>query len=490
MPKKYELNKEMLPVQQLKDYELREEGENIDYSKFETNNWMRIGVENETLLEIYEKGGALWQDFDGSTVYRPHVEEDIIKFESDRKAAQAIANFLDRKKVKLWQGSGSGENFQPPDVYVNEVLSVKERFTVFCNSEFYRHNNLWYRTAFRPTKYMKITKNEYKYPETILKLIQNLCNDNVAYYDWVINWLAGYFQTLRKSQVSLLMRGDQGSGKGVFFNKILAPLFGEQYCAIVDSDRLDSQFKGWVAETLFFNLNEIAVDMKARKSIKNFLKQLVTDDKVQIETKHKDAKEVRIYGNILITSNEPFPIEIEASDRRFTVIRTGKTFAENGWNYRHIIEDINAELEDFAVFLKKTKVDWKMYHTALETPEKAAIVDATNSQTVMFIRAILKKDILFFEDLKDDSYITYNDLKNGFKNNRVLQTVLIKAYEDVFESNKSAKRIMADIRKLEPNYFGKHKIKRHENIKYFELDSKDEFIDMEIVKEKEAREIK
>jgi len=224
--KKYELNKEMLPVQQLKDYELREEGEDIDYSKFETNNWMRIGVENETLQEIYNKGGGVWQDFDGSTVYRPHFEEDIIKFESDRKAAQAIANFLDRKKVKLWQGSGSGENFQPPDVYVNEVLSVKERFTVFCNSEFYRYNNLWYRTAFRPTEYMKIQRKEYKYPETILKLIQNLCNDNAAYYEWVVNWLAGYFQTLRKSQVSLLMRGDQGSGKGVCLNKILAPLCG------------------------------------------------------------------------------------------------------------------------------------------------------------------------------------------------------------------------------------------------------------------------
>jgi len=481
--KKYELKKEMLPVEQLKQYDLREEDEYIDYSKFEANNWKRLGVENNTLQEIYEKGGAVWQDFDGSTVYRPHHEEDIIKFESDKKAAQAIANFLDRKKVKLWQGSGSGENFQPPDVYVNEVLSVKERFTVFCNSEFYRHNNLWYRTGFRPTEFMKIKRKKYNYPETILKLIQNLCNENVTYFEWVINWLAGYFQTLRKSQVSLLMRGDQGSGKGVLFNKVLAKLFGEQYCVIVDSDRLDSQFKGWVAETLFFNLNEIAVDMKGRKSIKNFLKQLVTDDKVQIETKHKDAKEVRIYGNILITSNEAFPIEIESSDRRFTVMRTGKTFKENGWDYQNMVEDINNELEDFAVYLKQTKVDWKMYHTALETPEKTAIVDATNSQTVMFIKAVLKKDISFFEDLKDENYDIYNDLKRGFRENMVLQTALTRAYDEMFESKKSSKRIMSDIRKLEPNYFGKHRVQKKYGAKYFELDPGIEFIDMDAVED-------
>jgi len=254
----------------------------------------------------------------------------------------------------------------------------------------------------------------------------------------------------------------------------------------VDSDRLDSQFKGWVAETLFFNLNEIAVDMKARKSIKNFLKQLVTDDKVQIETKHKDAKEVRIYGNILITSNEAFPIEIEASDRRFTVMRTGKTFKENGWDYQHMVENINNELEDFAVFLNRTKVDWKMYHTALETPEKTAIVDATNSQTVMFIKAVLKKDIMFFEDLKEESLITYIDLKNGFRENKVMQTVLIKAYEDMFETKKSSKRIMSDIRKLEPNYFGKHRIRRHADIKYFELDANVDFVDMEAGKDMET----
>ncbi|MGE4268211.1 MAG: primase-helicase family protein [Deferribacterales bacterium] len=475
--KKKPFNHEMLPLEQGKKY-LLDIKRKQSFSKFVVNNWLREmidrdiedleEVENLVLRRIFKHGAAIWLSPEGNIVYRPSVDADPIELSSDERAKRVFCSMMKEKNIKLFKGFTDKDGVHhKADIQAQELLVVSDEFTPFAASEFYVKDGLWKRTSFRPTSFMLINKpTKFPYPENIDKLIQNLCNNNADYYAWFMNWLAGFFQTLQKSHVAVVMRGDQGSGKSMFFEHVLMPLFGEKHCVVVDQARIESQFKNWIQNVLFYNLNEVAVDMKGRKYLKNFLKQLVTDTTVQAELKHKDAAVVPIYGNIYITSNEALPVEIEPSDRRFTVFQTGGSLRKMGWNTAELVTNIQSELVNFAKLLKTMRVDWEMYNTALDTPEKRAIQSGTNSKLSLFIQALLGKDILYFAELADIGN-TESERENNkelhkrfteqITKGKLKQDDLIKAYKELHDVDHSSKKVMENMRMLEPVIFAKEK---------------------------------
>jgi hypothetical protein len=282
----------------------------------------------------------------------------------------------------------------------------------------------------------------------------HLCNENQEYFKWFLNWVAYFFQTLEKSQVSLLLKGAQGTGKGIFFEKVLSKLFGEKYCAVIDDDRLGSSFKDWVSDTIFYNLNEISHDMRGRKVVKNFIKQLVTDSTIQTEKKYENASKTVIYGNVLITSNENYPIEIEPSDRRYCVFSTGTPLKKIvGIDTSELIDDINSELGSFAVYLKSYKCDIDLYHTALDTPEKQALIDGTTDRFSLFVRAILEKNLDYFNELEEDKFSLYQRLVSDFEKDRICQSDIKSIFDELFEDDIPSKTLLGKIRAVEPLSF-------------------------------------
>lgn len=472
--KKRQLKKSLLVTEQGKKYELPKKGERIDYSTFEADNWILQGSDNKLLAAIKKHGGGLWVGHDWRFHWRQRPETKVYETDGERFVARVLTQFLKRKEsVRFISGKQIGKDWYPPEVELRELMSAEDEFTPFSNSEFYIKDGLWYRTSFKPSKYLagKYGISGARRPEIIMKLIRNLCNHNDMYFTWVINWLAGFFQTLKKSQVALLLRGDQGSGKGLFFNHVITPLFGDDFCVTVDSSNLESDFKNWIEGRLFLNLNEVAVDMKGRRNVKNFLKQLVSDPFVNIQTKFKDFKVTEVFANILITSNEVLPIEVEVRDRRFTVLNTGRGLIKQGWDTQKAVADIKEELPAFAEFLKNYAVDWAMYHKALDTPEKAAIVTGTTSQVRLFSEAVSEKDLVFFAELEDDveGKVVYNRLRESFTKGQITADLLFRAFSLVFETRKSAKKLMGELRTLMPDVFGMHKLKKSNGTRYYEI---------------------
>ena len=423
----------------------------LDYSKFEHNNWMRPNaIENKKLLALNQKGGSLWISPDGNFFSRRSPNDKIKKLEPS-KMKTVLCNILDLENINLFTSSKD----EVIDIKRNELLMCEDKFTPFVGSEFYMEDEIWFRTSFRPSPYLCMTAlDEYPEPTNILWLIRHLCNGNEDYFRWVINWVACFFQTLEKSQVSLVLKGAQGTGKGLIF-EIFSKLFGKEFCIVIDDDRLGSNFKNWVSDTLFFNLNEIAHDMKGRKSVKNFIKMLVTDRSIQTEEKYENAAVTEIFGNVLITSNENYPLEVEPSDRRFTVISTGKPLKKIGINTSELIEKMESELEAFAVYLKSYPVDMEMYHTALDTPEKQAMIDGTTDRFTLFARAIAEKDISYFDILEDEKLSLFNELENDFDKSRICQSNIKPIYEVLFDEEIAPKTLFAKLRAVEPMMFPK-----------------------------------
>ena len=381
-------------------------------------------------------------------MFRSSPVGKIVKLDNT-KARNVIANFLGRESVRLLNGTQE----KAPDFYPNEILSVSDRFTPFTDSEFVEIDGLMYRTSWKPTTFMSAEPSD-SMPPNIKILLERLTNHKSDQYEWGINWFAGFFQTRKRSQCALVLKGDQGSGKGILFEHIITPLFGEEYCIVVDDDRLQSNFKNWMSGQLFYNLNEISHDVKSRKSSKNFLKQLVTDTKVQAEQKYQDSGAIEIFGQVLITSNELAPLEIETSDRRYTIFQTDKALKNDNINTSNLIGNIKSELMAFASFLKGVSVDWKLFDTAMDTSEKRAVVNATTDKVVLLGNAIKMMDISFFEPMEEINIHLYNQVCDNLAKGMIIQSHIKTIYQDVFGEEVKPRYLLDKLKTFDVSIFG------------------------------------
>lgn len=486
--KKFRINSEMLPAENVGK---------IDWSAFIENNWKKkviVKDKEQHLLWGIDKtqsiGGAIWFNEAGKLMFRRHKN--------------AKANPMDKAQFRLvlesYLNVGSFPVFKSDSqLAANHLRIVEDRFSPFVMSEFYlltpdgdimefeREKIMegeepgdgeahWYRTSFRPTEYLKMkyrANKKFDKPETIMKLIRHLCRENDEYVEWFINWLAGFFQTLRKSQVSLVLRGAQGSGKGILFKEIISKLFGPTFCVVVDSERLDSQFKGWMSDSLFYNLNEVSVDLKSRKGVKNFIKQLVTEDELFMEEKNKTAKVTRIFGNIIVTSNEVLPLDIEPEDRRFTVFKTGKALKNCGWDMDDTREKIATELNDFSLYLKSIKVDWQAYNKPLETPEKEALIESTTGKYEIFIKHLFARNGDYFKyELEDETEMlnTLESFLTRLEKGQAFQAEMLAVFRGIFGDKYKPKSIMKAFRSVDAEVFAQGSIKKdNKGVRYFKL---------------------
>ncbi len=446
----------------------------VNYKDFIFNNWTKKN-DNEILEAIKSAGGAVWLSRDGDLFYRLHHDELPIKAVVSK--TRLVMSNLINKSISII----SSKDDKRPDIGLLDLkLVARDEFNPFKLEEFYTSGSIYIRNTFKPTPLMLEVKITEEKPETILNLINHLVNNDKERLEWVINWLAYFFQTLKRSQVSLLLRGSQGAGKGIFFDEVIKELFGADQTIQINDKSLQTQFLGSIIEgRLFYNLDEVQHDLASSKKIKNFLKALVTNNGIVLEKKFENMeRETPLYGQVLITSNEPYALEIEPSDRRFTVYTTGDKLESVNWlgfnSYHAMSVAIGKELQSFANYLYSYKVDTALANTAQDTEEKEALVGATTDRFQQFAHAIKRKDLVFFESIKDSE--DYNemsgayllsDLKADFEKSRVNKSSLKKLFELIYEEEISSKKLLSKLRVVEPRIFNPTEEVRHGDGKRF-----------------------
>ncbi|MDS1370387.1 DUF5906 domain-containing protein [Aliarcobacter butzleri] len=385
-------------------------------TSFEHNNWLK-NSDNIVLNVLDKKCISMYLGKKGDINYRLSSNESFISTK-DYKTLENIfknisgididlSDFYSKKKLK------NVDDLEEKAKIILEDLKLvtDEIFDPFSKEEFIlKENGTYTLNMFRPTLYIllnssQILQNYNINNSVIFRLISHLSNYNLERIKWIINWLAYFFQELKKSQVALVLLGVQGAGKGIFFNEVIKPLFGEGFVKTINDKSLDTRFLGSLVEnTMFFNLDEISANKSQKNSIKNFLKALVTNASITAEKKYKNMdKEITIFGQVLITSNELYALEIEPSDRRFTVFNTGENLAHCNFlgfgNYESLSNAIKNDLEQFAVYLKSVQIDVQMANTALNTTEKDNLIQQYQMANYKPIKITkLQKNVIEFAE--------------------------------------------------------------------------------------------
>lgn len=252
---------------------------------------------------------------------------------------------------------------------------------------------------FQPTEYMQLQPDESAViPPTIKKLIGHVVNNDEETTEWFINWLAHIFQTRTKSRVALVLHGTKGTGKGVLFNHVIKPLFGEHSCqSLQQRDVMNDRFNEYLQQSLMVMFDE----SESSNEIRDKLFHWITEPSIRLRIAYAGGRAIESHTNFILASNKPDAAPIEVGDRRFTVAPRQETPIV--LSQEEIDELIPRELSQFARFLASLSVDTNVATRPLENEAKALMRNATRDTVGVFIEALMAGDIIYFLTILENS---------------------------------------------------------------------------------------
>ena len=177
----------------------------------------------------------------------------------------------------------------------------------------------------------------------VLELVFELCGgeeNSKEIGEWLLKWLAYPLQHPgAKMQTAVLMFGEkQGTGKSLFFEGIMRPIYGE-YGGTAGQHQLDSTFTEWKSRKIFMVFEEV-LSRDERYSHIGTLKHMITGRDMRINPKNLPGRVEANHLNSAFLSNESQPIPIELEDRRWLVINArNKLTAQFEANIKALIKD-------------------------------------------------------------------------------------------------------------------------------------------------------
>lgn len=337
---------------------------------------------------------------------------------------------------------------------------------------------------------------------------------------YFVNWLSAAFNTMRKNGTAIVLRGVQGAGKNVLYEQIIEYAIGRNYCLIIGNDDLKSNFNVALENKLFVLANEIKGDFRDGNSSYEKLKQYITDDEMRIEQKGVDSRKIINYFNMLIFSNNQTPLQIQSSDRRYTIYET------NNISLKHVVEQelkidmsnfikaVQLEREGFVTDVVLYNFDLNMARTCMETDEKERIYRASMTKIEILNDKIKKQDSNFFDDMleilenEDEEYVfsfltdkkipvindnikdtlvfIRNDIKSDYKQNLIKNKYLVFLYHFFVSKTDTTTKMGNHL----TSFFGKsfNTRKNNEQIRYRHIDMIQKY-KQDIENEKEAKEL-
>lgn len=192
-----------------------------------------------------------------------------------------------------------------------------------------------------------------------MALVNQLTENNPDYF---LKWLAFLFQHPGKKHItSPVFTSDQGTGKNLFMDLIARMMGRSLYYETADAD---NQIFGRFSTALENNKLLFIDEMETGVAFKNAskLKAIVTNDRHTIERKGVDAYEITNLSGVVFASNNPTPLKVEGSDRRYFAYNPKKNLDQaffTHWRTTWVTDLQNQRaVYDYLMAIDLTEVNW------------------------------------------------------------------------------------------------------------------------------------
>ena len=268
---------------------------------------------------------------------------------------------------------------------------------------------------FIPSKYLLIQPGvgSVGLPKYIGLLLDHIAGCDKQCVEKFLDWLAYIVQKRNKTVVTFLFHGTEGTGKGMFYERVLTPLFGDNYTASIDMGRIKSQFNKVLEDNILILVDEVQADFtdSGRNTIEARVKMWITEGKMTVEGKGVDSKKIRCFANMLFFSNKPNAVKIREDDRRFNICpRQEVKLIDCTWvpggDPAELESLLESELSQFVQFLKQRVIDEKGLKQVVQTDARKDIISATLTTNEEFFDRIRVLDWEWLEEHVSDDFDT------------------------------------------------------------------------------------
>lgn len=236
----------------------------------------------------------------------------------------------------------------------------------------------------------------------IYAILMNIFGE-AEYLKRFLNWNAVILTKRMKTDTAWLITSKtQGIGKGLLFDRILRPIYGERQSILVQGERIGQKFNSQDQSLWLKVFDEVYAPSDARENLsrREWLKHIITAREHTIELKGVDPFQVTNHMNVILYSNNECPIFLEITDRRYNVVRNENAVKPQELPFykgnNELRESVDSELKSFASLLLRYDCDIELANTAIETTAKTTIQEVTADAYEEFAEALRNKDTDYF----------------------------------------------------------------------------------------------
>lgn len=257
-----------------------------------------------------------------------------------------------------------------------------------------KHINL-----FRPSPYWTSAKatRSPKLPQATGRLIQRVVgNDNVA-AERLLNWLACIVQHKTYTGTAWVLHGTEGTGKGVLFHHVLAPMLGNELCAVTTMDRLKENYNGFLEHTLLVLVDEANFEnYTTGGAIIEKLKNWIGEPTITVREIYGKPHKIPNHCNFILASNTRHAMRVPRGDRHYNIAPR----QEQRWTPTDSeIEELHNERQAFMNYLVSRNADLQVARSSLENEAKQDMREITEDSPTEVVEALLNGDLRYFYDL-------------------------------------------------------------------------------------------
>lgn len=156
---------------------------------------------------------------------------------------------------------------------------------------------------------------------------------------WITAWLARIVQDPGGDRpgTAIVLRGSQGTGKGVFVN-IFGKILGKHFLQIAQPGQVTGRFNNHFADCLLSFIDEGF--WAGNRHAEGVLKNLITEPWLTIEKKGQDLIRVKNHCNFIFASNDSWVVPAGLEERRFFVLDVSDIHRQDGAYFNALVNQM------------------------------------------------------------------------------------------------------------------------------------------------------
>jgi len=408
-------------------------------------------VHNNIYKKIRLQGVYICKDINNFYLHYILMPFEAMQRTNKSQLADYLSELLE-EKINIYESTADIKDPNSDYLLISLFPIIKEEiFNPLIDKEFIPvncklSNNVKYKNTFQYTSFLKLrNKRPFNIFVDITKFIIvdfiRYLSQNEEQFNYIMNWLAVFFQTLNKSSMALVLIGDKET-TDIFIKNIIEPIFAykKEYITILNAYTLKESDEFLVKNKIFYHIdvdeltNSNIQDKRVSKLIRQMLK---SNDNIMETPESRNTYS----GETIITSSSksPFPF-LEDSFSRCSVFRVKniKTILKQfKMDYWELEQSIKKELFNFSNILAQYQTNQQDCNIAITDEKnilnkmKKGILLTPNLEEKIhyFINAIKNKNTSYFKPLEqEENENLYKELVENFDNDNAIYQPLLSTY--------------------------------------------------------------